>query len=252
MLAFASRRWIIAADGLALWRRALWKGGLVPQRTHSSYTTLGFRTSTMGASPTSKEFERGVRAFREREPRDAMYRVATFLVGHFWRQPRELADGAGVLLLTWNQALYRYGPPDFKRFEGFLERHADTLDGLRGRDISTLTDSDNAQVLALFDAALQALAIAEGKSEGTRSPVAVAKALHLMAPSFFPLWDKAIAGAYGCGYATDPGRAYLRFMGTSKAMVETLRDTMEPLLQGKTRLKVVDEYNYAHFTKKWA
>lgn len=181
-----------------------------------------------------------------------MYRVATFLVGHFWRQPRELADGAGVLLLTWNQALYRYGPPDFRRFETFLEQHAETLDRLRGRDISTLADSDNRHVLALFDAALQALAIAEGKSEGTRSPVAVAKALHLLAPSFFPLWDKAIAEAYGCGYSSDPARAYLKFMGISKTMVAKLQETMEPLLQGKTRLKVVDEYNYAHFTKKWA
>ena len=41
-------------------------------------------------------------------------------------------------------------------------------------------------------------------------------------------------------------------MGISKTMVAKLQETIEPLLQGRTRLKVVDEYNYAHFTKKWA
>ena len=28
-------------------------------------------------------------------------------------------------------------------------------------------------------------------------PVGAAKALHLLAPEFFPLWDRAIASAYG-------------------------------------------------------
>ena len=60
-------------------------------------------------TPNAREFGRGVMAFREREPREAMYRVATFLVTQFWREPSDLADGIGVLLLTWNQALYRYG-----------------------------------------------------------------------------------------------------------------------------------------------
>ena len=52
--------------------------------------------------PTPAEFARGYQAFQTREPRDAMYRIATFLVEHFWGQPRDMADGLGVLLLTWN------------------------------------------------------------------------------------------------------------------------------------------------------
>lgn len=138
-------------------------------------------------------------AFREREPREAMYRVATFLVTQFWREPSDLADGIGVLLLTWNQALYRYGAPDLKRFEDFLSVNSRVLGQLRSRDISTFSSADHEGILALFASALEALAIAEGKSQGHRSPVGVAKALHLLAPSFFPLWDKAIADAYGCG-----------------------------------------------------
>lgn len=194
--------------------------------------------------PNAREFERGVREFRKCEPRDAMYRVATFLVTEFWRQPSDLADGVGVLLLTWNQALYRYGSPDFKRFEEFLTGNGPAFDQLRGRDISTFGTADQEIILTLFASALHALQIAEGKSQGHRSPVAVAKALHLLAPSFFLLWDKAIAEAYHCGYSSHPGRKYLEFMAD-------LRETIEPLKQGKTHLKVVDEYNYAKFTKKW-
>jgi len=202
-------------------------------------------------TPTPAHFQRGVLAFRERESRDAMYRVAAFLVGQFWGQPSELADGVGVLLLTWNQAFYRYGPPDFKRFERFLAINAQTLQELRHREISTFSATDGAAVNQLFSAALEALGNRAGPNKVRRSPVAVAKALHLLAPSFFPLWDEAIAKAYSCYYNTNPATKYLRFMSLSKEIVAELRESIDSLLDGKTRLKVLDEYNYARFTKEW-
>jgi hypothetical protein len=201
--------------------------------------------------PTPTQFRLGVLAFRRHEARDAMYRVASFLVAHFWGQPRELADGVGVLLLTWNQAHYRYGAPDLKRFENFLVRNAQALQQLRGREISTLSAADNVAVDSLFTSALDALEIREGRSKGRRSPVAVVKALHLLAPRFFPLWDTAIARAYSCSYSRDPVVQYVRFMGLSKDLVTELRSTITPLLDGKTPLKVLDEYNYAKYTKGW-
>jgi len=201
--------------------------------------------------PTPSQFRAGVMAFRQRESRDAMYRVATFLVKHFWGHARELADGIGVLLLTWNQAHYRYGPPDFERFERLLIAEAATLQSLRDRHISTFLTADIQTTEALFSSALAALEIAEGKSKERQSPVAVAKALHLLAPGFFPLWDKAIAIAYTCDYSVSAVNAYLRFMNIAKGMVEKHAETIRPLLAGKTPLKVLDEYNYAKFTKQW-
>ena len=67
--------------------------------------------------PSQDEFRKGYLAFQKYEKRDAMYKVAIFLVCHFWGQPSEMADGLGVLLLTWNQAFYRYGIFDFDRLE---------------------------------------------------------------------------------------------------------------------------------------
>jgi hypothetical protein len=180
-----------------------------------------------------------------------MYRVATFLVDHFWGEPRDLADSVGVLLLTWNQAFYRYGPPDLKRFEDFLTRNKKALEALRHRDISATDPIDEAQVRRLFESALAALEISEGTKRGRRSPVAVAKALHLLAPRFFPLWDQAIAKAYGCGDSIDAVGKYLKFMHASRDIVMNLREAIDPLLDSKTQLKVVDEYNYSRFTKQW-
>src|SRR5262249_27042785 len=151
-----------------------------------------------------------------------MYRVATFLVGHFWGNPRELADAVGVLLLTWNQAHYRYGPPDFERLQELLAEEAAALQELRDRDIATLSESDHGTVNRVFASALAALEIAEGKSRGRRSPVAVAKALHLLAPRFFPLWDAGIALAYGCFYAANPAGKYLDFMRIQSTIVAHL------------------------------
>ncbi|MFQ5804695.1 MAG: hypothetical protein ACE5JQ_17535 [Candidatus Methylomirabilales bacterium] len=202
-------------------------------------------------NPTPTQFRRGVLVFRKHEARDAMYRVAAFLVEQFWGRPRDLADGVGVLLLTWNQAFYRYGPPDLERFEKFLVRNAVTLQKVRSREISTLSTADDTTVESLFGSALEALEIPGGKNKGRRSPVAVAKALHLLAPSFFPLSDAAISRAYSCSYSAAPVANYLRFMRLSREMVSDLRERIVPLLDGKTPLKVLDEYNYAKFTKEW-
>ena len=73
--------------------------------------------------PTLREFQNGCLAFRKREKRDAMYRVAMFLVERNWGKAADMADGLGVLLLTWNQAFYRYGPLDFERLEKCLADH---------------------------------------------------------------------------------------------------------------------------------
>jgi len=67
--------------------------------------------------PNCKEFCKGVEEYEKHEKRDVMYKVATFLVSYFWGKPSDMADGLGVLLLTWNQSFYRYGSFDFNKLE---------------------------------------------------------------------------------------------------------------------------------------
>ncbi len=200
--------------------------------------------------PSEHEFRSGYRAFQRRERRDAMYKTASFLVRHFWGKPADMADSVGVLLLTWNQAFYRYGPFDFQRLEDCITNNWPTIESFRSRDIFGYSPTDDLAVAGLFDSFLAALQLCEGKKRGTGSPVAVAKALHLLAPSFFPLWDAKIASAYGCHYTVAPADAYIGFTRRIKQLAEAVR-TFGDATGGKTLLKLIDEYNYARFTKKW-
>jgi hypothetical protein len=187
--------------------------------------------------------------FRQHERRDAMYKTATFLVGHFWGRPAEMADSLGVLLLTWNQAFYRYGPFDFGKLEACIAENMPALEAYRARSILDYAANDDAQIKALFDAFLTVLAIADGTGKGKRSPVAVAKTLHLLGPAFFPLWDREIALAYGCDYSREPREQYLAFVKMALNMARALHAVTAP--EGKTLLKLIDEYNYAKYTKRW-
>ena len=134
-----------------------------------------------------KEIQAGSKAFRSYENRDAMYKVATFLVDHYWGKPTEMADALGVLLLTWNNALYRYGLFDFSALEDVLREKMKVLKTFRDRDIRSFVDEDNEKIGELFDAFLAALKIADGKKKGTRSPVAVAKSAAIFLPPHFSL-----------------------------------------------------------------
>jgi hypothetical protein len=197
-----------------------------------------------------REVIRGSRVFRSYERRDAMYKVATFLVGHFWGKPRDMADGLGVLLLTWNNALYRYGSFDLSALEKVLGKKMDVLSAYRDRDIGSFSKVDEQTIKDLFSAFLRALTVADGKAKGRKSPVAVAKALHLLAPGFFPLWDDKIAGVYNCHYSRDPVGNYLAFMWMMKEIAKNLKSEIRNA-DGVTLLKVLDEYNYAKYTKEW-
>jgi hypothetical protein len=205
-----------------------------------------------GAPPTRDEFQRGYLAFRERESRDAMYRTAIFLVRYFWGKPAETANGLGVLLLTWNQSLYRYGSFDFQLLEETITANQEQLTLLRGRDIFSYAPAEDTSIRQLFNQFLAALAVCEGSKKGARSPVAVAKALHPLAPDFFPLWDTDIANAYGCSFRDRPDENYVDFVRRMKHLAEYLTSLGVQFGDaGESVLKVIDEYNYAKHTKGW-
>jgi hypothetical protein len=203
--------------------------------------------------PSPEEFRRGYQEFQRREKRDAMYKIASFLVDHFWGKPAEMADGLGVLLLTWNQALYRYGSFDFDKLEKCIADNLYLLGRYRKRSILDYSaSSDDKDITLLFQEFLSALKISGGSKDGAQSPVATAKALHLLAPNYFPLWDDQIARAYGCHYSCNPSAKYLAFIGLCKQIAEVLQPAMDSQEMGKTILKLIDEYNYAKYTKRWA
>jgi hypothetical protein len=216
----------------------------------------------------------GSKAFVENERRDAMYKVSTYLINQFWGKPEDITDALGVLLLTWNQALYRYGSFSSDSLENCLTKNMKEIEGYRQRDIFSYSASDNVSIVKLFNELLEAL---KTEDKGRKSPVAVAKALHLLAPNFFPLWDVKIAEeGYNClwGASFEGSDMYLILIQKTQQQIDEIiqsytglsgldlnekKDTLKEICANcssnlpfkKSIIKIIDEYNYAKFTKKW-
>jgi hypothetical protein len=151
-------------------------------------------------------------------------------------------EALAVLLQTCNRAFYRFTPFDTQHFLG-LERlvnvNQQELADFRTRSIERFSEEDGTTVRRLF-----------GSFEEVLGPVGAAKCLHLLAPRFFPLWDRAIAKAYGIPLRARGKNAerYLRFMEAAKQQCEAMPDER---VIGQLPLKALDEYNYCKYTKHW-
>ncbi len=194
--------------------------------------------------PTIRELEAAKKAFEQNEPRDLFYRAATELVDQAIQgnSSLSLAEALAVLLQTWNSAYYRYYAFDNQHFtdiENIVKLHYRLLLKIRKRSIETLFDGDEPKIKQVFM-----------DFEEVLGPVGAAKCLHLLAPKFFPLWDRAIAKAYNLplknrGHNAD---SYCFFMEISKDQCESIRQKKTVLTNP---LKAIDEYNYCRYTKQW-
>jgi hypothetical protein len=199
------------------------------------------------------DLETQCRAFEEWEPRDSMYRVSTFLVREWWDDPAKLVDALSVLLLIWNGAFYRYGSFNEDALESCLRQNQGKLCAFRARDISSFCEADEPDIEKLFRLLSQAL---KRTVDGVESPVSAGKALHLLAPNFFPLWDQYIAPGYGCPYMGELASvAYIAFARRIRVMAAQLNaelasdgDARKEWQLRKPLLKRIDEYNYMKYT----
>jgi hypothetical protein len=147
------------------------------------------------------------------------------------------------LLQTWNKAYYQYRKFDnvhFTHIENLLAENQLLITSYRTRTIDQLDDAHEATIESLFQS-----------FERVLGPVGAAKALHLLAPNSFPLWDRAIAKAYDLelGRAGSNGQRYWQFLSISKRQcLDVRRDNPNC----HDPLKSIDEYNYCRYTKKWA
>jgi hypothetical protein len=183
-------------------------------------------------------------AFEAREPRDLFYRAATELVSLALREPARLtvAEALAILLQTWNKNFYRFSKAfdmaHFAEINALLRDHRDALADFRKMKIENLKFEDGPRVHVVFEA-----------FESVLGPVGAAKALHLMAPDFFPLWDRKIAKAYGVplnGRNSKSDQYWSMFLKTNNECRQLLGEGYEG-----NPLKAIDEYNYCRYTKRW-
>ncbi|MBN2018969.1 MAG: hypothetical protein JW749_01950 [Sedimentisphaerales bacterium] len=181
--------------------------------------------------------------FKQHEPRDVFYRAATVLVelALNGKIPLSPAESIAVLLQTWNKAYYQFRKFDARHYcdiESLLDKHLRPLKDYRNSTIDRLNGNDEYIIKDIFK-----------DFEIVLGPVGAAKSLHLIAPSIFPLWDRAIAKEYKTSLKKIGTNAdnYLKFMQVTKQQYTLLRkqDNADNLL------KAIDEYNYCKYTKKW-
>jgi hypothetical protein len=183
--------------------------------------------------------------FRRHESRDLFYRAALELVRLAIGKQTEItvAEALGTLLQTWNKSFYRFhGTFDeshVRELENLIDRNQAQLITWRKRSSRLIKFQELKDILRVFES-----------FEILLGPIGAAKALHLLAPRFFPLWDRAIARHYGVRLKPvgKNGENYLRFMQITNDQISSM--TPHTIRDGEL-LKMIDEYNYCSITKHW-
>jgi len=196
------------------------------------------------------EIETSCRTYEELGQWDSVYRIATTLVSQGFGEPKDVSKTVdGLIVLLWIRNQQFYGPNGFDEpaMRQLLIRNESLLDNLRNRDINSFGNQnyDDETVERMFIELLHPL-----RKDRKRSPVSVAKALHLLAPDFFPLWDAAIATNWTCPFGSQSRIGYVVFCHRMKEFAEPLVEEMtapsSPWLSKKTLVKRIDEYNYVN------
>ncbi len=216
-----------------------------PYRAESSAAGEARDVTASFPTPTKEALSDAHAIFLANETRQADYDQAAreVEVALHKRSPKELASALLVLLRSWNKQYYHFRPfraQDRVDLEALLDREWLHFLPFRARSIDSLCEQDRPAVISLY-----------ASFEGVLGPVGAAKSLHLLAPGLFPIWDRAVAAAYGLPLLRVGKNAakYHRFMLIAKEQVAAVGG--EHTL-GLNLLKAIDEWNYCLYTKRWS
>lgn len=201
------------------------------------------RQSTVGKGtlpglPSAMEVAAAHEDYRRAEGRDVVYRVAREIVERAFGGEGQftVGEGVAVLLLSWNAAFYRPRP-------ALVRTLTDDLDRLVAGNRTQL-ESYRSRTITSYDPGADAPAV-EGLYRDFVErlwPVGSAKALHILAPGFFPLWDDAIAQRFRLQLSPREAsvRSYLALIAFAKQFAMTSNLPVP--------LKALDEWAYVRFT----
>lgn len=206
---------------------------------------------------------KGCSIFVQVEPRDAVYVSALRSIESGEQSTKRKAEAAKTLLLSWNEVYYKDRPmlverivPDIQEFLRVSEKQMDTL---KNAKLGRIIPGEALIVTELF----KRLSAVESIEK-----TGAAKALNLLIPEVFVMWDTCIREAYHDLYhvhnkedhKNGDTSCYASFMRKHNEIASALLPTEEEL---KTKhpvfarlgirrsiAKMLDEANYARFTKK--
>lgn len=183
-------------------------------------------------NPTVAELQRARRVYDRHEPRAYAYRAARCLLEH---EAGTEDEAVRLLLRIWNQ---RVGF-DRQRLNAVLRATARARTRLAERSLESLADRDLPAIERMF-----------AQFAGVLGPVGAAKALGMLHPNVFMMWDTGVAAA-SCGstWRRDAPASYSRFMMISAEQVRGCRGGREQF--GDQLLKRLDERNYGALSQHW-
>jgi len=200
--------------------------------------------------PSCDQLTAGIDAFVRKENRGKVYFIALSHIRENWGHFPEMAIGIKILLDSWHRNFYRFGAFNLNLLSEYIAQNFQSIIHFNNRTLLSLSNQDEDEIQRLFNHFLDAL-----KVRKSRSPVAASKALHLLAPDFYPLWDNYIALAYDSLWG-DSAFGVFRYIEFCWKMIDvieavaTCECTRNPFPK-RSLLKLIDEYNYSKYTKGW-
>lgn len=217
---------------------------------------------------------RGCRKYHELEPRDILYVAAREVMLKKPASELHLLAGVKILLLTWNAVYFQRLPASIKESieKDILEAHQKTKEDFASLSSERLESIDLNSPVRVREIKRIFKAFSGRRSIETTG---ASKAIHLIHPELFVMWDSRIRTNYhrlhpSYRIRSEAGdECYIEFMKTSQEMAKAVlqRSTMDEMRQEHTVQskepqllnafpqaaleslpKMLDECNYVKFT----
>jgi hypothetical protein len=199
----------------------------------------------------------GCNIFTKAEPRDQTYVLCIGL--SLKPDLNSKLYAIESLIREWNKkSFYRFRPKQLNKIspdiQSFLRQEGSRIESLESKTLGHLDLSDIQLVSELY------WKLSEYDSIGQTG---ASKALHMMMPRLFVMWDDNIASAYHRlhgGHKVQEALCYQQFMRTSNEVaaavlsktseeeLSTKHPNFKAIGYKKTLAKMLDECNYAEFT----
>jgi len=153
-------------------------------------------------------------------------------------------------LLRWGKMGRVLGIKGYKRIGDKLREMDIQLTKLRQETLSPVApDRMSSEFADIYDEIMNTKWKSEKGKTKRVGPTAASKALHLVAPNLFMIWDRAIRNHY---MFEENGAEYVRFLVNMQTWLKILKTPIDALQRryGKTCTKIIDEYNWMKCNKK--
>lgn len=203
--------------------------------------------------PTKKEFVEGYEIFEQHYSIDGAYKVVRYMLPRIWNNTEMVAVCVCMLLFDWNRRFYGSEKGiNFNEIKKCIADNIGLINIFKKSDIFSLKSENEPDIKKLFNDFLNASAHNERKTrrgEKYKSGVSVAKALHVLAPVFFPLWDNDIAKGYNQKVSQlKNADEYICFCKKIKEVAKHV-NKYEKTTDIARLIKLIDEYNFKEAKK---